>query len=446
MMPEETGSALDYIGVVAVLILVAANGFFVAAEFALVSVRRSRVTELVAARRMNAVPLQIAVDNLDANLAATQLGITISSLALGWVGEPALAHLIEPLLVWLPSSWVSVGSHTIAVIVAFVLITSLHIVLGELAPKSLALQRSEATSLAVVRPLGVFLFLFRPAIYVLNGLGNLVLRSVGLQPGAGEGSFHSPQELKLLVAESQEAGLLNEAQQQLVERVFNIGDRFIADIMTPRLDVHWIDAEDSPHEMLSAIRNCPHEQLLVGKGSIEEPIGMVLKRDLLDQVLSGTKLDPMAVIKNPLVVHERTSVFRVLDSFKQAPVRLAIVVDEYGSLEGIVTQTDLLEAIAGDLAGTNIGEPDVVLRPDGTLLINGTMAAFDAFQRLRLAESLSPEGYHTVAGFALHVLKHIPEAGEVFEFGSWRFEIVDMDGMRIDKILATPASIDEGGI
>ncbi|MBW9118111.1 HlyC/CorC family transporter [Rhizobium cauense] len=441
-MPETTGSALDYIGIIAVLILVAANGFFVAAEFALVSVRRSRVAELVATRRPNAAPLQVAVDNLDANLAATQLGITISSLALGWVGEPALAHLIEPFLLWFPHTWVTVGSHTIAVAIAFVIITSLHIVLGELAPKSLALQRSEATSLAVVRPLGAFLFIFRPAIYVLNGLGNLVLRSVGLQPGTGEGSFHSPQELKLLVAESQEAGLLNESQQQLVERVFNIGDRHVADIMTPRLEVHWIDTNDSSDEILTSIRDCPHEQLLVGRGTIEEPIGMVLKRDLLDQVLNGANLDPMAVIKNPLVVHERTSVFRVLDSFKQAPVRLAIVIDEYGSLEGIVTQTDLLEAIAGDLAGTNIEDPDVVLRPDGTLLINGTMAAFDAFQQLGLAESLSPDGYHTVAGFALHILKHIPQTGEVFEFGRWRFEIVDMDGMRIDKILATPVRND----
>ena len=435
---------LDYVGILAVFLLVAANGFFVAAEFALVSVRRSRVAELVAARRTNASALQRAVDNLDANLAATQLGITISSLALGWVGEPALAHLIEPLVKWLPGQWAAIGSHTIAVIIAFVIITSLHIVLGELAPKSLALQRSEGTSLAVVRPLGWFLLLFKPAIFTLNGMGNLVLRAVGLHAGTGESSFHSPHELKLLVAESQEAGLLNQVQQQLVERVFNIGERPISDIMTPRLDVDWFDADDSEAEILKTIRECRHEQLLVARGSIDEPIGMVLKKDLLDQALDGGKVRPMDAIKQPLVLHEGTSVFRVLDSFKASPVRLAIVIDEYGSLEGIVTQTDLLEAIAGDLPGSD-QEPTIVVRQDGSLLIDAMMPAFDAFERLGLRDRPDAD-FHTLAGFALHQLEHIPEAGETFDFDGWRFEVIDMDGMRIDKILATRKSTDGADI
>ncbi|MBB3133258.1 CBS domain containing-hemolysin-like protein [Rhizobium pisi] len=433
-MSESAGGLYDYVGILAVLFLVAANGFFVAAEFALVSVRRSRVTELAAAGRMNASALQRAVDNLDANLAATQLGITISSLALGWVGEPALAHLIEPLLAWLPGEWARTGAHTVAIVIAFVIITALHIVLGELAPKSLALQRSEATSLAVVRPLGLFLVLFKPAIFTLNGMGNFVLRAVGLRAGTGESSFHSPQELKLLVAESHEAGLLNQVQQQLVERVFNIGERPISDIMTPRLDIEWFDADDSEAEILKTIRECTHEQLLVARGSIDEPIGMVLKKDLLDQVLDGGKVRPMAVIKQPLVLHEGTSVVRVIDSFKASPVRLAIIIDEYGSLEGIVTQTDLLEAIAGDLPGAD-EEPDIIIREDGSLLIDAMMPAFDAFERLGLRERPDAD-FHTLAGFALHQLQHIPETGETFLFEDWRFEVIDMDGMRIDKILA----------
>jgi CBS domain containing-hemolysin-like protein len=439
-MSGQSGGIYDYVGIIAVILLVAANGFFVAAEFALVSVRRSRVQELVAVGRMNATALQRAVENLDANLAATQLGITISSLALGWVGEPALAHLIEPLLAWLPGEWAVTGSHTVAVVVAFVIITSLHIVLGELAPKSLALQRSEVTSLAVVRPLALFLLVFKPAIIALNGMGNLVLRAVGLRAGTGETSFHSPQELKLLVAESQEAGLLNQVQQQLVERIFNIGERPISDIMTPRLDVEWIDADDTEAEILKTIRECTHEQLLVARGSIDEPIGMVLKKDLLDQVLDGGKVRPMAVIKQPLVLHEGTSVVRVLDSFKASPVRLAIVIDEYGSLEGIVTQTDLLEAIAGDLPGSD-QEPEIVVREDGSLLVDAMMPAFEAFERLGLRDRPDAD-FHTLAGFALHQLQHIPEAGEVFEFDGWRFEVIDMDGMRIDKILATRRSTD----
>ncbi|OCP16036.1 MULTISPECIES: hemolysin family protein [unclassified Ensifer] len=435
-MSGSDGSIFDYLGILAVFLLVAANGFFVAAEFSLVSVRRSRVTELVARGRTNASALQHAVDNLDANLAATQLGITISSLALGWVGEPALAHLIEPLLSGLPMAWASFGSHAIAVAISFIIITALHIVLGELAPKSLALQRSEGTALAVVRPLAFFLFLLRPAILALNGLGNLVLRLVGLRPGTGEASLHSPTELKLLVAESQEAGLLDVAQQELVERIFNIGDRRISDFMTPRMEIDWIDADDTREEILRTIRDCHHEQLLIGRGGIDYPLGMVLKKDLLDQLLDGHTLDPMKAMREPLVLHESARVFRVLETFKTAPVRLAIIVDEYGSLEGIITQTDLLEAIAGDLPDTEANEPDIVTRSDGSLLIEGLMSAHDAFERLGIYHR--PEGdFHTIAGFALQILGHLPHVGETFDFQDWRFEIIDMDGMRIDKILAS---------
>jgi CBS domain containing-hemolysin-like protein len=268
-------------------------------------------------------------------------------------------------------------------------------------------------------------------------MGNLVLRVFGLQGGAGEASYHSPHELKLLVAESHEAGLLNRGQQELVERVFNIGERPISTIMTPRHDVDWIDAEDTQLNVLQTIRECKRDQLLVGRGSINDPIGMILKKDILDQLLDGNPPDIFSVLRQPLVVHERTSVFRVLDSFKSAPVRLAIIIDEYGTLEGIVTQTDLLEAIAGDLAGSGQDEPDIVLRPDGSLLIDGMMSAADAFERLGFAERPDDVGYHTLAGFALNILSHIPKVGEEFEHDGWRFEVVDMDGMRIDKLLAT---------
>ena len=435
-MPSSDGSMFDLIGILAVLALVLANGFFVAAEFSLVAVRRSRVAKLVSARRTNAAALQRAVDNLDAYLAATQLGITISSLALGWIGEPALAHLIEPLLSGLPDSLATTGSHAIAVAIAFAIITALHIVLGELTPKSLALQRSEGTALWVVRPLGLFLFLLWPAIITLNGLGNLLLRLCGLRPGTGEESLHSPEELKLLVAASQEGGLLNQAQQEVVERVFNIGDRRIADIMTPRVDIDWIDADDPHEEILRTIRKCRHEQLLVGRGNIDEPGGMILKKDLLDQVLDGKSLDPMAVIREPLIVHETASIFRVLDQFKKAPVRLAMVIDEYGSLDGIVTQTDLLEAIAGDLPDTENEEPDIIERDDGSLLIDGMMPAHDAFDRLGFPLRSGDGDFHTIAGFALSQLGHLPQVGEHFDYEGWRFEIVDMDGRRIDKLLA----------
>lgn len=200
--------------------------------------------------------------------------------------------------------------------------------------------------------------------------------------------------------------------------------------------MEWIDADDSPDEILRTIRDCRHEQLLVGRGDIDEPLGMILKKDLLDQVLDGKPLDPMAVVRDPVVVHEATTIFRVLDQFKRAPVRLAIVIDEYGSLDGIVTQTDLLEAIAGDLPATEDEEPDIVEREDGSLLIDGMMPAHEAFERLGFRSRPGDGDFHTVAGFALSRLGHLPETGERFEHDGWRFEIVDMDGRRIDKLLA----------
>jgi CBS domain containing-hemolysin-like protein len=292
----------DYTGVLWVLALVAANGFFVAAEFSLVSVRRSRVTELVAAGRMNAAVLGRTLDNLDASLAATQLGITLSSLALGWLGEPALAHLIEPLLAGWAGSYAESGSHAIAVAIAFAIITALHIVLGELAPKSLALQRSEGTALWCVRPLRAFAFVLRPAIVVLNGLGNFVLRLFGLKPGTGEESLHSAEELKLLVSASGEAGLLHRMQEEVVARVFNLGGRHVREIMTPRPEIDWVDADDSPEKIRRTLRETRHEQVLVGRGGIDEPLGMIVKQELLDQALDGRDLDPMAVLRDPVVI------------------------------------------------------------------------------------------------------------------------------------------------
>jgi CBS domain containing-hemolysin-like protein len=442
-MPTADSSWTDIIGILSVLLLVAANGFFVASEFSLVAVRRSRVAQLVATGRANAKALLQAINNLDANLAACQLGITISSLALGWIGEPALATLIEPSLVSLLGSLAAAGAHAIAITIAFSIITILHIVLGELAPKSLALQRSEGTALRIVRPLNLFRRLLWPAIVSLNGLGNLVLRLCGLRPGTAEESLHSPEELKLLIAASQEGGLLQEAQQEVVERVLSIGDRRISDIMTPRVDVDWIDIDDDREEILRSIRECRHGQLLVGKGGIDEPLGMILKRDLLDRVLDGQPVDPMAVIRQPLVIHEAMRIFKVLEQFKKAPVRLAMIVNEYGGLEGIVTQTDLLEAIAGDLADVEGEEPEVVEREDGSLLIDGMMSAQDAFDWLTLQTRPAEGGFHTIAGFMLRQLGHLPKVGEHFNYEGWRFEVVDLDGRRIDKVLAIPPKAEE---
>ncbi|APX87231.1 hemolysin [Methylorubrum extorquens] len=424
------------VGLVAVIALVFANGFFVAAEFSLVAVRRSRVAELVNEGRLNAKALQRATDRLDAHLAATQLGITLSSLALGWVGEPALAHLIEPLLYWLPEKAAGLSAHTLAVALAFAVITTLHIVLGELAPKSLALQRSERTALVIVRPLTLFLLVFGPAIHLLNSLGNGVLRLLGLRPGEGEGNLPSPKELSLLVTASHEAGLLHEAQEDAVARILAIGERRIREIMTPRNEVDWVDLDDSQEEIIEAVRTCRHEQLVVSRAQIDDVVGVLRKQDLLDQFLDGKPLDVKGATREPIVVHEGLAILKVLEMFQTKPVRMAIVVDEYGSLEGIVTQTDLLEAMAGEIPEPG-EERMVVEREDGSLLIDGMISATDAFDRLGFPERPRSDDFSTLAGFFIVQLGRIPTEGDAIETQGWRIEVVDMDGRRIDKVLAT---------
>ncbi len=421
--------------ILAVFILVLANGFFVAAEFSLVGVRRSRVEELVADNRRNAATLRDAISDLDSNLAATQLGITISSLALGAIGEPALAHLIEPALAAVPIGWTEATSHIIAVAVSFLAITVLHIVLGELAPKSLALQRTERTALRVVRPLRLFLVLFHPAIIVLNGLGNMVLRLCGLEPGTGEGHLHSTEELKLLVAASQEAGLLDSAQQKVVERTFTLGERRARDIMTSRPDLAWVDADDPRDQIMREIRASRHDLLLVCRGALDDVAGVIRKQDLLDAYLDDRQFDPLSVLLEPLAVHEGTPILKLIEQFKRKPVHMAIVLDEYGSLQGVVTQTDLLEALAGDMSDSPHEDPDVVEREDGSLLIDGLTSAYDVFDRLGVRKMPDDSSFHTLAGFILFKLEHIPKTGDKVIWQGWRFEVIDMDGRRVDKVL-----------
>ncbi len=426
----------DLAKITAVFLLVLANGFFVAAEFSLVGIRRSRVGELVAEGSATARALQSAVADLDFNLAATQLGVTLSSLALGWIGEPAIADLIEPALAGLPGA--SAAAHAIAVVIAFATITTLHIVLGELAPKSLALQRTERTALVIVRPLSLFRQVFRPAIYVLDALGAAVLRLFGLEPGSAEEALHSTEELKLLVAASKEGGLIETAQQEVVERAFSLSEFRVRSIMTPRRKVVWVNTEDDLHAQMATVRGNKHEMAIVARGKLDTLLGVVRKQDLLDAHLDGRTLDPLAVLRDPVVVHDGATVLHVLELFKNRPVQMAVVIDEHAVVQGIVTQTDLLEAMAGDIPEEDETQ-SIVERADGSLHIEGTTPVLAVMQRLGLSKASFTGEYHTLAGFCLHRLGDVPVTGVRFAWEGWRFEVMGMDGLRIDKVSAVRA-------
>jgi putative hemolysin len=424
----------------AVIVLVLANGFFVAAEFSLVGLRRSRVEQLLAQSHPQAAALQRAVIHLDAYLAATQLGITMSSLGLGWIGEPALAVLIEPAFHWLPDSVAVISSHTLAGVIAFLIITALHIVLGELAPKSLALQRAEGTAIAIVKPLELYLALFRPAVRFLNSLGNLVLRLLGLQPAGEEELLHSTEELKLLVAASRKAGLLGETEQDVVGRVFSLSNRRVSAVMTPRTEMVWLDINDSLPQIRHQVVESHHTFFPVGEDSVDNILGIIQAKEFLVQ--NPTQLvDLRTLFHQPLYVPESMRVLKIFELFKKSGTHIALVVDEYGVAQGLVTLSDILEAIVGDIPSVEeLADPEIVQREDGSWLLDGLLPIDEFKEVFHLQKLLPGEGisYQTLGGFVVNQLGHIPSAAEYFEWSGMRLEVVDMDGNRVDKVLVVP--------
>lgn len=419
------------------MFLVLANGFFVAAEFSLVKLRRSQVQELSKEYPVKARYLLHANQNLDTYLAATQLGITMSSLALGWIGEryfvKCLLNVASHFAINLPS----LALNSIATSLSFALITFLHIVLGELVPKSLALQNSEKTALHVVQTMRIITLLFSPLTYVLNSFGNSILSMLGLYRKSGSELFYSTSELNLIVKASHSAGVLQEVQQEAAERIFFIHERKIREVMTPRHEVEWIDIKDSPKRILNDLRTCEHTQVLVCEKEIDQILGIMRKQDFLEFVIDKSTFEITKLLHSPIVVHESMNILSVLETFQKKPVRMAIVVDEYGGLEGIVTQTDLLEAIAGDIPEPG-EEPNIVEHNDGSLLFDGMTPAIDAFEALEIKDLVVAKDFSTIAGFVILNLGKIPNIADSFHAHGWLFEVKEMEGRRIKKILAKP--------
>jgi putative hemolysin len=428
----------------AVLLLVLANGFFVAAEFALVAVRRSRVDQLVAQGRPLARNLKRAVTHLDTYLAATQLGVTMSSLGLGWLGEPAIAHWVEPALAGvLPEAIASLGAHTLAIVIAFTVITSLHIVLGELAPKSLALQRPEETSLYVITLLDLYLALFRPAVMALNNLGNWVLSLLGLHTGSSEEMVHSPEEIRLLVSASRQAGLLGETEEDVVERVFRLGDQRISALMTPRINVVWLDIEQPVHKLQEKIITNVYSHYPVCRENVDDLLGFVTAKEALAasiaEPLTLTKL--IDLLTPPLYVPEVMTAFNGLKVFKQTGQHVAAVVDEYGTMQGLVTLNDILEAIVGDIrTGNEPAEPEALRREDGAWLLDGLLPIEEFMDIFGLRELPDREEslYQTIGGLVLTHLGHVPQVSESFEWHNFQIEVAGMKRNRVSQVLVRP--------
>lgn len=337
------------LSLLAIPALIAINGFFVAAEFALVAVRKTRVEELVLKGVRSARAVETAIGSLDRSIAATQLGITLASIALGWVGEPVLVRLIEPWLGFVPDNFRLFTAHTCAVALAFTLITFMHVIFGELMPKSIALQMPDRVALIVAAPLNVFTRLTKPLIGLMNGTGNLLLRLMGFRPARGEESVHSLEELALLIEDTEEAGLLDEDQAELVQNVFRLSHKRVRDCMVPREKMAMLEANTPPEKILEAVRQGAHTRMPVYEGNPNNIVGVVNTKDLF-HVLSLRGLVLLDDALYPAVyLDPDESLDTALRLFKQSRKPMALVRDETGTILGLITLEDVIEEIVGDL-------------------------------------------------------------------------------------------------
>ncbi len=348
--PVDVHWAWTAAGLLAVPALVALNGFFVAAEFSLVAVRKTRIEELVNQGTGGAKAALDAVTHLDRTIAATQLGITLASIALGWVGEPALARLVEPLVeAVLPAAWVAVAAHAIAFALAFGLITFMHVVFGELIPKTLALQTPDRTSLWVAAPLNLFVRLTRPFVALLNGAGNLLLRWCGYQPAGAEGNVHSVEELTLLIGETQESGVLSSQQAELVRKVFTLSGRRVGDCLVPREKMAALALDTPPDRVLEVVRSGAHTRMPVYDGDPDKVVGIVNTKDLFYLFsLKGVVILEDALYP-PLFLKPDDNVADALELFRKERRPLAVVRDDAGRVLGLITLEDVLEQIVGQI-------------------------------------------------------------------------------------------------
>jgi putative hemolysin len=344
------GGAWDVLRLLSVPLLVALNAFFVAAEFALVAVRKTRVEEMARQGVGGARAVQDAVARLDHSIAATQLGITLASIALGWAGEPALARLLEPALaLLLHPAWVGAAAHTLAVGVAFFLITFLHVVFGELIPKTVALQTPDRAALWVAGPLLAFARLSRPLVLLMNGTGNAILRLFGYRRATAEGMVHSVEELSLLIEDSQDSGVLSPQQADLVQKVFRLSGKRVEDCMVPRERMAALELRTPPEQVLEVVRTGAHTRMPVYEGELDNVVGIVNTKDLFYLFSLRGVVVLEDALYTPLFLGPDQDVAAALDLFRRSRRPMAVVRDEGGKVLGLITMEDVLEQIVGEI-------------------------------------------------------------------------------------------------
>ncbi|MGQ9370623.1 hemolysin family protein [Azospirillum sp. A39] len=424
--------------IVTIVLLTLLNGLFAMSELAVVSSRRARLQHMADTGNRGARVALRLIDDPGRFLSTVQIGITLVGVVAGAFGGATLGDRFGAWLDTIPA----LGGYGEVVGLGLVLvaITFLSIVLGELIPKRVALKNPERTAALVAGPMRMLSRVAAPFVWLLGTSTEAVLRLLGLH-GEREATV-TEEEVRSMITEGTQAGVFAPEEKEMIDGVLRLADRTVRSIMTPRPDVAWLDLDDPQEALLAEIRAGGHSRYPVCRGELDEFVGIVHTRDLLEAAIQGRPFDLVAAAVKPLVVHDGTPILKLLDLMKRSGLHMAVVVDEYGSVEGVVSITDILEIIAGDLP--EAGEaPEVgaVRRDDGSWLIEGWMPVdeFEDTVGLRGLRGERERGdFHTVAGFVLNALGHVPTAGESFDHAGARFEVVDMDGRRIDKILVVP--------
>ncbi len=419
---------------VAVLALVCVNGFFVATEFAVVTMRRTRIDQLVAEGDRRAARVRQVFGDPTRFFAATQVGNTMASLALGWIGEPAVARLIQPMLGWLSPGWAAAGAHSLAVGIAFALITSLLVVCGELAPKTLALRHAERTALFVSAPTRVFMLVLWPFISVLNAAAARVVQVVGLEPQSARSLVHSEEELKMLVTASQKAGVLEEDEGEMLHRVFGFGDLTAEQVMVPRTEMTGIRADATLADVIDWVSTHPHAWLPVFGVDIDDIRGFLHVEDLFPALSKPAEQFRVTdCLREALTVPETMKADDVLEEMRQKGTHHAVVIDEYGGTAGLVTFAGLMERIVGEVGSEfSSGRTKISVLPGGAALLDGLALTTDVNAAFGL--HVDEDVYTTVGGFVLGQLARRARLGDRVEVEGWTFRVEALDGLRVARV------------
>jgi CBS domain containing-hemolysin-like protein len=430
--------------IAAVIVLILINGFFVTAEFAMVGARRTRLRQKAKEGNRLARLAEEIIDNLDEAVAATQLGITIASLLVGWIGEQTLAEIFRDFFRFLPEPYSAYATHTVAAAIAFGVVTFLHVVIGELVPKGLGIRYPNRSVLFVSQPMRVVMLVFKPFVWILNGSGNFVLRLFGLDPMRGHQMVHSVEELKLLIDASHQAGALEAEEKDLLQKVFKFGDLVARKVMVPRTEMICLAANANLDEVIEVSTRTGHTRFPVYQKDIDDISGILHMKDVVPHLRSGATFDLRKIMKDAKFVPEAMPILQLLTFLKQKHTQMVVVVDEFGGTSGLVTLEDVMEEIIGDFYDEHHPAlQDIIRINDREMVLRAKVRLDEINERFHL--NLHSEGADTIGGYVLELLGAIPHVGDVVEAQGAVIKVEEMTRWKIKtvRIILQPQPVEQ---